>query len=185
MSDALWVFGYGSLIWRPDIPYDAVESARLPGWARRFWQGSTDHRGTPEAPGRVVTLVEDPESHTVGRIFRVPPEAVEGVLARLDHREKDGYLRRRLEVEAWSEPGSKPGPKPATPTARTALVYMAAPGNPQWLGPGPDEALARHIGRSHGPSGSNREYLLRLRDALRELGEHDGHVEALAALLED
>ena len=43
--------------------------------------------------------------------------------------------------------------------------------------------MADHIAASHGPSGSNRDYLLQLADALRELGEDDPHVLALAALL--
>jgi len=57
-DDLVWVFGYGSLIWRPAMAYVARRASRIDGWARRFWQASTDHRGTVEAPGRVLTLVE-------------------------------------------------------------------------------------------------------------------------------
>ena len=74
-----WLFGYGSLIWKPDVPFDMRTPARLDHWARRFWQGSHDHRGTPEAPGRVVTLVEAPGECCDGVVFRVPGEAAETV----------------------------------------------------------------------------------------------------------
>ncbi|MCH2567560.1 MAG: gamma-glutamylcyclotransferase, partial [Pseudomonadales bacterium] len=57
MDEPVWVFGYGSLIWRVDFDHVDVQPAWITGWQRRFWQGSVDHRGQPNAPGRVVTIV--------------------------------------------------------------------------------------------------------------------------------
>lgn len=160
MTQAIWLFGYGSLIYKVDFPYLERRRARLHGWARRFWQGSHDHRGTPEAPGRVVTLVPDGMSVCVGMAYRVTPD----VFAHLDHREKNGYVRETLALSL--DDG----------TSLQAVVYVANPGNEAYLGPADEDAIARHIAAARGPSGENREYLLHLAAALRELGSDDAHV---------
>lgn len=159
-----WIFGYGSLIYKVDFPVLDREVATLRGWERRFWQGSHDHRGTPEAPGRVVTLTRAPRALCRGVAYRVD----EAVFEHLDHREKNGYERHRtrLYLEHREE-------------TVTGTFYIAAEGNHAFLGHDDDEAIARQIAASHGPSGSNAEYLLCLAAALRELEEHDEHVVAL------
>lgn len=161
----LWLFGYGSLIWRPAIPFAERRPALARGFARRFWQGSTDHRGVPEAPGRVVTLVPGPEARCEGVAYRVPDHEAAAVLETLDIRERGGYVRLDLTIDLLG------------PTATvSALTYVAAPDNPNWLGPAPLAKIARQIACSRGPSGPNREYLHRLAAALREQGADDPHV---------
>lgn len=163
-----WIFGYGSLIWRPSFPYEERVTARLRGWSRRFWQGSTDHRGVPGAPGRVVTLVESPGAACDGVAFRVREEDLADVLAHLDHREKGGYERRQVTLDTAKGP-------------LETLLFLATSQNPEFLGPAPLERIARQVVRSHGPSGPNREYVLELARALRDLGARDRHVFALEA----
>lgn len=82
----------GSIIWRPNMPHMMSVPGYVPGWRRRFWQASPDHRGYPEAPGRVVTLLRHAESTTWGMVFQVDAQHMENVLAELDHREKVSLL---------------------------------------------------------------------------------------------
>ncbi|GAA0708657.1 gamma-glutamylcyclotransferase [Dokdonella soli] len=165
----VWLFGYGSLIYKADFPYLERRPARIRDWSRRFWQGSHDHRGTPDAPGRVVTLIPDPGAVCAGMAYLITPE----VFDHLDHREKNGYLRHATTIE-FSDGGSAEG-----------LVYIAAGTNAAFLGPASEAEIASHIANAVGPSGLNRDYLTHLADALRALGEHDAHVFAIEERLRE
>jgi cation transport protein ChaC len=168
----LWIFGYGSLVWRPAFAHAETRFGFVRGYTRRFWQGSTDHRGVPGAPGRVVTLLAASEHERCwGTVYRVEPGHEGAVLESLDFREQGGYERHRVEVEH------------AEGLIPDVLVYVATPQNPNWLGDAPLAAIAEQVRCSVGPSGSNREYVLRLADALAAMGARDEHVEALARLL--
>lgn len=169
----MWVFGYGSLVWRPSIPFVERSPAWIDGWSRRFWQGSTDHRGVPGAPGRVVTLVEQPGAVCWGMAYRIAPADRDQVLATLDHREKGGYDRRQVVLHFRDR------------DAVTGLVYLATPENPNYLGPAALDAIASQVRASTGPSGANVEYVESLARALREMGADDEHVFALAERLRE
>jgi glutathione-specific gamma-glutamylcyclotransferase len=168
LTHRVWVFGYGSLIWRADFPFAERRRASIEGWSRRFWQGSHDHRGVPAAPGRVVTLVEEPTSRCHGVAYLID----HAVFDHLDHREKNGY--QRIEVSLAFDDASVAG-----------IVYVAAHDNHAFLGPAPAQQIAAQILASHGPSGSNVDYLYRLADALRELDVVDPHVFELESLVRD
>ena len=160
---SLWLFGYGSLIYKADFPYLERKPARIHHWARRFWQGSHDHRGTPQQPGRVVTLVEAPGAVCEGMAYQITPEE----FAHLDFREKNGYLRTLTEIEFRD--GSQ----------AQGVVYVANRDNAAFLGAASELEIAQHIARCEGPSGNNRDYLLQLAQALRQLDEQDEHVFAI------
>ena len=163
----MWIFGYGSLTWRPGFAWRERRVGRVTGWARRFYQGSPDHRGTEEAPGRVVTLLEAPGETCWGVAYRVEAAEARRVLGALDVREQGGYARADLVV--------------ATGAARTveATAYLATPDNPSWLGPDTPARMAAHIRSAAGPSGTNLDYLLRLGRFLREVGVDEPHVFGL------
>ena len=168
----MWIFAYGSLIFRPDFPWLERRRAYVHGWQRRFWQGLPDHRGVPEAPGRVVTLVPG-EGACGGCAYRVDPKGAQEILAALDRREQAGF--ERVSLELFDAPGAK--------AFASGTTWIAGHANAHFLGPLPEAEIAAIIRARSGPSGPNAEYAKRLRDALRALEIIDEHVEAIAALL--
>ena len=178
MLDPLWIFAYGSLIFRPGIPFVERRVALLRGYARRFWQGSVDHRGVPGAPGRVVTLVEEPTADCWGVAYRVASEFAPEVLLELDRREQGGYERALVDLH-WHP--REAGVEHGSPVR--ALVYVATANNPNFLGAAELSALVQQVQIARGPSGANRDYVLALASALRELGLDDEHVFELEAYL--
>ena len=159
MKDLVWLFGYGSLIWRPDFPFFETCRAYVDGWQRRFWQGSHDHRGVPADPGRVVTLIEAHGERCFGRAYLIG----RGVFEHLDRREINAYERRRIQIHF--DDGQAAG-----------VMYVATRDNPAYLGSAPLEEMVAQIRGAAGKSGTNIEYVLKLASALRELGESDDHV---------
>jgi len=164
------VFGYGSLLWNPGFAYLQVGKVWLPNWSRRFWQGSTDHRGTADFPGLVCTLVPDPGQGCWGLAYVVADSEWPEIRAQLDYREKDGYELRALcargdagELHCWT--------------------YVADAHNPSYLGERPTHELAWRISRAAGESGANADYVLRLHQTLLELDIEDPHVAELATQL--
>ncbi|KAF9118406.1 Cation transport regulator-like protein 2 [Mortierella sp. 14UC] len=170
----MWLFGYGSLIWRPDLEFEDSKVGYIKGHVRRFWQSSTDHRGTEEAPGRVVTLIpyeefsqrfidddkhsSDQDDITWGVAYKIPESKVAETKAYLDHREKNGYETHFLDI---FQPGAD------IPVVEKAIVYIGSTDNSEFAGPAPLDNIAQQIYASHGPSGANKDYLLNLAHALR------------------
>ncbi|KAI8071359.1 cation transport regulator-like protein 2 [Gongronella butleri] len=193
LPQEIWVFGYGSLIWKPPIHYEKKVVGFIKHYVRRFWQSSHDHRGTPEKPGRVVTLLpydewkttEDVHGHddvTWGVAFKIPSDNVEVTRAYLDHREKNGYTVHTVDI--YESDGDK------EPVVKDALVYIATTDNEAYVGPAPLNEIAQQIYETFGPSGWNAEYLLNLAIALREISpqakdEHLFELEMLVQALVD
>ena len=161
-----WVFGYGSLIWRQGFPFLESRPAWIEGFGRRFWQGSHDHRGTAEEPGRVVTLIGSPGERCDGKAFLVSADVFE----HLDHREKNGYVRHELTIH--TDAGDVAG-----------VTYVAPYDNEAFLGAAPLGDIVAQIRRCRGESGPNDEYVLELARALRRLGVNDPHVFEIEAAL--
>lgn len=168
-GDEVWLFGYGSLIYKVDFPWVEREPASIKGWVRRFWQGSHDHRGTPESPGRVVTLVPESGAVCQGMAYRVSA----AVFTQLDHREKNGYLRELVNISF------------ADGFCSQGLVYIASQDNAAFLGAASEQEIAQQIAVSQGPSGHNKDYLFALANALRAMQNEDFHVFTLEKYVKD
>ena len=158
---------------RPPPHFDRRIPGFITSYIRRFWQSSIDHRGTPEAPGRVVTLIprdqwsglddehDSPEDEVtwgnvlgeladIGVVYRIEKSHAAEVKAYLDHREINGYSIHYVPVYSSSAAGK--------PVVERAVVYIGTHDNPAFVGPmGSIDDLARHIYKSHGPSGENKE----------------------------
>lgn len=173
MPDAMWVFGYGSLIWNPEFPVAERQIARLTDWHRSFCMRSIHHRGSVEAPGLVLALDHAPGARCDGVAFRVQPGAEAETLAQLREREliSSAYLEREVSLRL------------ADGRDLTALAYVIDPAHDQYCGGLPLPEQARIIADAIGGRGPNRDYLFATADHLAELGIADADLTWLAALV--
>ena len=119
-----------------------------------------------------MTLIAAPGERCFGMAYRIDSADWEAVLEGLDVREKEGYEQIWLPLERNDVTESVNG-----------LVYVAGEDNPNYLGPAPMTAIAEQVLASRGPSGENREYVLRLHSALVAMDADDSHVAELATLV--
>ncbi|MGF1658466.1 MAG: gamma-glutamylcyclotransferase [Rubrimonas sp.] len=171
--NGFWVFGYGSLIWRPGFEALRAERARLPGWRRSFCLKSIRYRGTPEAPGLVLGLDSDPDCACEGVAYQVGAETAEATLAYLRARELVTYAYREEVAPAALVSGE----------TVDALIYVVDRAHPQYAGALPLAEQAAIIARSVGPMGPNRDYLRETARSLAEWGLSDPEIARLDALV--
>ncbi len=170
MTETLWIFGYGSLLWDPGFTPAETRVAHLAGWRRSFCMSSIHFRGTPEAPGLVLALDACAGAVCAGLAMRVAPEEAAAVLAATRARElvSDAYLERRLAVTC------------AGGAQIEAVTYVIDPAGSQYCDHDL-EAQARIIARAQGARGPNRDYLWNTAAHLRELGLADADLDWLAS----
>ena len=173
MSD-FWVFGYGSLMWRPGFAFAEQAPARLDGVHRALCVYSWVHRGTRERPGLVLGL--DRGGSCRGVAFRVAGTDRETVLAYLTERELVTGVYR----EAWRTIRFPDGRHPPV----KALTYLAERGHVQYAGRLPRERLLKIVSDGAGRSGANRDYVINTAAHLRALGLSDPLLDWLAAALQ-
>ena len=163
-----WVFGYGSLMWRPGFPFAERQRAVMHGRRRAFCIYSVHHRGIPEAPGLVLGLA--PGGSVRGVAFRVAAGDSAGVHAYLLEREQP----TETYIESWAEV------RLADRRRVRALVFVSDMTHPQWAGRLDIDSQARLIAGSEGLSGRNIDYL---RDLVLHLRQEQVADKAMELLL--
>jgi glutathione-specific gamma-glutamylcyclotransferase len=169
MSD-FWVFGYGSLMWRPGFDHLERAPARLLGAHRALCVYSWVHRGTRERPGLVLGL--DRGGSCRGIAYRIAAEQRQAVIDYLRERE----LVTNVYLEAWREIRLD-GPQRRT---RRALTFIVDRTHEQYAGKLSHEALLSLVRHAVGRSGVNADYVIATAAHIRELGFRDPVLERLA-----
>jgi glutathione-specific gamma-glutamylcyclotransferase len=165
----LWVFGYASLIWRPE--FDSVEQrhATVHGWHRALEMKSRLNRGTPECPGLVFALVSGGSCR--GMVYRIAHENVEDELPRLWAREMPNSVYDPRWLACRTPQGMV-----------TALAFTLSRESPNYTGPMDDAHLVQVLRRASGRYGTTLAYLLETARALRDHGIRDRKIERLVDL---
>jgi glutathione-specific gamma-glutamylcyclotransferase len=171
----LWVFGYGSLMWRPGFDFIEKVPARLIGEHRALCVYSFVHRGTPEKPGLVLGL--DRGGACRGVAFRVAAKDSAAVIGYLRAREQVTSVYREVKRSVWLENEAR--------QRVGAVTYVVDRGHVQYAGRLSLQEQLRHVLQGHGQSGINRDYVLATVKAIEAEGFRDEQLHRLATMLHD
>ena len=163
----LWIFAYGSLMWRPDFAFEERVPAKLFGYHRALCVYSHHHRGTAERPGLVLGL--DRGGSCVGLCFRIAAAAAPATL--------DAVRRREMISGVYAEIAA---PVRLADGRRTAaLAYVARRGHAQYAGALPADEVTRLVAQGRGTAGPNLDYLRGTQDHLAAMGMADRRIAAV------
>jgi cation transport protein ChaC len=165
----IWVYGYGSLMWRPGFPNQEAVKAVLPGYFRSFCIWSEHHRGTRECRGLVLGLAPQATLQCEGMAFRVDHKDWPETAAYLEERELRGYAYRPDHLPISLSDGRQV----------LAHCFVADPKHPHFAGNIPSDDAARIILNARGEAGLNRDYLVNTIRALQQHGYQDLHLQDL------
>jgi cation transport protein ChaC len=174
-KDDLWVFGYGSLMWRPGFAFVEQVPARLIGEHRALCVYSFDHRGTPEKPGLVLGL--DRGGACRGIAFRVAARRRNDTVDYLRSREQTTHVYREAMRSVWLENEAR--------QRVSALAYVVDRGHVQYAGRLSLAEQLRYVRQGHGRSGNNRDYVLSTVKSIEAQGFRDPQLHQLALILHD
>lgn len=181
----LWIFGYGSLMWRPGFEHVEARRARLIGFSRRFCVTSVHHRGCAARPGLVLGL--DRGGVCEGVAYRVAADKGAEVLAYLRAREQvNGVYREALvpiEIEGARGEERAAGEDRQRGQGRRAVTYLVERAHPSYAGHLPLAVQARIIRGARGLSGVNVDYVINTLTHMAALGIRERELERLMNVL--
>jgi cation transport protein ChaC len=169
-GDELWLFAYGSLMWRPDFEFAEQRPATLRGWHRRFCLWQWRYRGTPERPGLMLAL--DRGGSCVGTAYKVVRPDLRAKVMPVWRRE----MRGRGYRPRWVVAGTPQGPV-------RALTFVANRDGERYAGRLSDPEIADRIALACGPMGPSADYLLNTVAHCEAMGIHDRHLWRVQALV--
>ncbi|HET9716107.1 MAG TPA: gamma-glutamylcyclotransferase [Pseudolabrys sp.] len=172
-TDDLWVFAYGSLIWRPGFEFIERRHARLIGAHRALCVFSFVHRGTPSKPGLVFGL--DRGGNCRGIAYRISAENKSKTIEYLRSREQVTHVYRETSRRVWLDDDPKQGVH--------ALCYVVDRGHRQYAGRLSLVDQLHYARQGHGQSGACRDYVLAAVKELQTLGIRDTELQILAEKL--
>ncbi|WP_256987963.1 gamma-glutamylcyclotransferase [Bordetella genomosp. 9] len=169
-DEDVWIFGYGSLIWRPEFEYVERRLATLRGYHRALCLWSRINRGTPESPGLVFGL--DRGGSCRGVVYRMDSAQVPAFFPQLWRREMStgAYLPR------WLSCATDDGPV-------KGLVFVMNRSGPAYIPALPEDEILAIVRRASGQYGPCMDYVLQTAEALRQSGIHDRRLMRVARLL--
>ena len=169
----LWIFGYASLIWRPEFAFAEQRLATVRGYHRALKMWSTYNRGTPERPGLVFGLL--PGGSCKGMVFRIPRAKAVAALVPLWEREMPNavYHPKWLRCRTLHY---------GQPTSVTALAFTLSKTSPDHTGELEIETYRKIFAESAGRYGTTHDYAQKTYDGLRQVGIHDRALGKLLAL---
>jgi cation transport protein ChaC len=165
----VWIFGYASLIWRPEFEAAEDRPAKVHGWHRALAMRSRVNRGTPECPGLVFALIPGGSCH--GRAYRIEQARVESELRRLWGREMPSGVYDPKWLACRTPQGIVRG-----------LAFTLSKRSPSHTGALADRELVEILRTANGRYGSTLAYLVETARSLRTCGIRDRDVERLVAL---
>ncbi|MBX3653730.1 MAG: gamma-glutamylcyclotransferase [Ramlibacter sp.] len=166
----LWVFGYGSLIWKPDFDYAERRPARVHGWHRALKMWSRINRGTPECPGLVFGMLSGGTCQ--GMAFRIPQSTARDALHTLWQREM---------VTAVYDPRWLTCHTPQGPV--TALAFTLSRRSPNHTGVLTEAQYRQIFADARGRYGTTLDYARLTHEELRRHNIRDKALERLLKLL--